>query len=136
MGNKQGSRLGWATFLVLCFVAAAGLAVLKGMNQPRTVPNLNPRDELVTFVVTFEPTTRVKMVTMVVVAGPTPIPPYLNNKSPMVIEKMLPPGTPVEIVTDQQEDGPLTCKIRKGLKIIAQSDPRDTKGGLHCKGVT
>lgn len=135
MAQQQKSKLGVGTIIVVCLVAAAGVAVMKGMNQPRTIPKVNTRDELVTFVVTFEPTLRTKVVSMVVVAGPKPIAPFVDIRSPIVNERMVPPGTPVQLIAEQPEDGTLTCKIRKGFKVIAEQK-RDSKGTLVCEGVT
>lgn len=132
MAQQQKSKLGIATIIVFCLVAAAGLAVLRGMNQPHTIPNVNTRDELVTFVVTFDPSPRTKIVTMVVVAGPKPIAPFIDIKSPLVNERMVPPGTPLQLIAEQQEDGTLTCKIRKGLKVLAREQKTESKGTLVC----
>lgn len=136
MSNKQGVRLGWVHFLVVCLIAAAGVAVLKGVNQPRVIPNINTRDELVTFVVTFKPNPRSRAVSMLLTAGTKSFTPQADIKSPMVREEMLPPGTAFSLVAEQWEDGRLTCKVRKGLKVIVPEQPRDTKGVLACIGIT
>lgn len=132
MAQKQKSQLGIATIITVCLIAAAGLAVLKAINQPRTIPKINTQDELVTFVATFTGGREV----MIEGKDVKPFGPFYESKTPWVYEEMVPPGTAVWMIVYRPTEGKMTCQIRKGLKNIAPKQERQGPGELKCTGTT
>lgn len=131
MSQQQKSKLGIGTIIVACLVAAAGLAVLRGVNQPRTIPKVNTQDELVTFVVTFGAGE-----VMIEGKDARPFGPFYESKTPWVREELVPPGTEVWVKVYRSTEGSMSCRIRKGLKVVAPHKEASGPGDLRCAGVT
>lgn len=135
--TKTGSRFGLTSLVVVCLVAAAGVAAMRGTwENPAARTAAAGGDELVSFVVTFEPAKRDNAVTITLTAGGRPET-YVRKDSPFVHEAMVAPGTPVSLGAVQVDGGLLTCKIRKGLKKLAEQDNLKPEGrAVICKATT
>jgi hypothetical protein len=127
-------RFGLMSLIAVCIIAPAGVAVMRAMNEPHTLPKVASDKELVTFLVTFDPSPREKVVIIELMPGNDPMSAHTELASPFVRERMLPPGAPVGLKVFSNEPGTTTCKIRQGLKVLV-TDTREGRGPLVCKAM-
>lgn len=134
MHGRVRRRFGLGKLLVVCLIAAAGVAVLRAVHEDRVLSSQSS-DELVTFSVTWEPNPRVTSINIRLMAGDTHTDPYEEVSSPFIKKRMLPPGAPVALIAFQKEPGDLTCYIQRAGKMIAGPKSIGTFGVVDCRGV-
>lgn len=131
-------RFGLGTLIVVLLVAAAGVAAMRGTWEGlgRRVGTAGS-DELITFFAKWTPSPREEDV-MIVLTTTGILPAVKQKNSPFVHDAMLPPGTPVRIVVVQEKGGGyLECRIRRGLRTLAQQDNKVLNGpSVFCETVT
>lgn len=137
------TRLGVGTLAVVCLVTAAGIAAMRGVSgigPRRALPAATDSSEMVTFFVSWDPSPRSSDVRVAVMdAGLShPWKVSVHRNSPFVYEAMIRPVTVVKVHAQQPKgSGLLTCKIRKGLRVLSQNSNEKTgDGSVICEAVT
>lgn len=132
--RMQNVRFGVISFIVMCIVAAAGVAVLQANLQTHKLQDGGDK-ELVTFTLTWRPTERYKEIQISLeMSGRKPIVDK-TKQSPWIRQELLPRGTTVVLNGFQAELGELKCLIRRGSVTVSGPWNIGTFGTVECKGV-